>query len=296
MKTCPACGRQYGDDVTVCPEDDEPLGAVTIAGAEPDPETVVRPRRAQPIAQPRFTEISLERPAPADAEPDVRRTGVPDRVYRDEPRSAWPAVAAVTIVVAAAVVFLVYYMLSQQSGLASEVGAQITEARVAVADARARLESLPAEAPLRQRLLSLQQWDRELQGFEVSGERTREMASRAREILAQARTIAEEARVAGATVPAAPPVVPPATEEPPAGDGAEATNSSPSPESTVRSDDPAPGEPEPAEPPAPAATPATPPGTAAPKPEEPAPAPKPKGEAPPRPSDVKPPPPADPAP
>lgn len=216
MKSCPVCNRRYEEDVTVCPVDGEPLGAVTVSSAapgEPDPETAVRPRQAQPIGQPRFTEISLERPTPPPPPPPenvVRSTGVPDRVYRES--SPWPTIAAVAIVVAVAVGVLVYFVSSRNSDLATEVGAQITEARIAVADAKARLESLPPESPLRQRLLSLQQWDRELQGLELSGERTREMASRAREIASQARSIGEDARVAGATLPAIPPEVPPAIE------------------------------------------------------------------------------------
>jgi hypothetical protein len=265
MRTCPACSRQYEEDVTVCPVDGEPLGAVTVAAVppgDPDPETEVRPRRAQPIPQPRFTEISLERPAPSSP-PDavVRPTGIPDRVYRES--SPWPTIAAVTAVVAIAVAVLVYFVSSRNSDLATEVSAQITEARVAVADAKARLESLPPESPLRQRLLALQQWDRELQALELSGERTRESASRAREIAAQARSIGEDARVAGATLPTTPPVVPPAVEPAPGEElGPPSTNMSAEPGDAGTEPDAVepPTNRKPTEPPPPADTPATPPG------------------------------------
>jgi hypothetical protein len=272
MRRCPACNRQYKDDVTVCPVDGEPLGAVTIAAAssaETDPETEVRPRRAQPLERPRFTEIPLERPAPERAAPEstdpaVRATGVPDRVYRDAaPSSPWPIVAGIAIVVAAAAAVLVYFTMSNQSDLATEVGAQITEARVAIADARARLESLPTDSPLRQRLVTLGQWDRQLQQFELSGERTREMSSRAREISSQARQIGEEARAAGATIPTTPPPVVPAepeTVEQPA------TNTAPEePARDPMATEPAePAEPRNAPPPAPE-TPSTLPGETKPK-------------------------------
>src|SRR5215218_6931771 len=216
MKTCPVCGRQYADDVTVCPSDGEPLGAVTVAGAratgDVDDETLVRPKRAQPIAAPRFTEVRIGATANPPPPGDVRRTETPDRVYRE--RSPWPAISAVGALVAVGVVAAIYFVMAGQKDFDKEVGAQITDARVSVADARARLESLPMDAPLRNRLLTLQQWDRELQNLEVGHERTREVAARAREIGSQARTIGEEARVAGATVPATPPVVQPAAPQP----------------------------------------------------------------------------------
>jgi hypothetical protein len=218
MRTCPACGRQYADEVTVCPSDGEPLGAVTVTGptkaGEVEEETVVRPKRAQPLPSPRFSEVRIGAPEPAVAGVgEVRRTEVPDRVYRE--RSPWPAVAVAAVVFALGITAVIYYTMAGETDLSKEVGTQLTDARVAVADARARLESLPQDSPLRSKLLSLQQWDRELQNLELAHDRTREVASRAREIAGLARSIGEEARVAGATVPAAPPVVQPATPAPP---------------------------------------------------------------------------------
>src|SRR5262245_35619182 len=117
MRTCPVCGRKYGDEVTVCPSDGEPLAAVTATAptkaGDVEEETVVRPKRAQPIERPRFTEVRIGAPEPAVAGVgEVRRTDVPDRVYRE--RSPWPAVAAATVVVALGVAAVLYYMMSNQ--------------------------------------------------------------------------------------------------------------------------------------------------------------------------------------
>src|SRR4051794_37143405 len=100
MRTCPVCGRQYPDDVTVCPEDREPLGAVTIASATPtgdvDEGTLVRPKQARPLERPRFTEVRLGPSEPVGAPTgSVRRTDVPDRVYRERP--VWPIWTAVGV-------------------------------------------------------------------------------------------------------------------------------------------------------------------------------------------------------
>ncbi len=239
MKTCPECGSQYTDDVTVCPEDGEPLGAVTVTGprksGEIEQETIVRPKRATPLPKPRFTEVRIGDPQTGNlpVAETVHRTGAPDRVYRE--RSAWPLIAGLGVVIVAGVLLLVYFMTSGQSDLEKEVGTQITEARIAVADARARLESLPMDSPLRGKLLTLQQWDRELQNLEIGQARTREVSSRARDIASQARSVGEEARVAGATIPSSPPVVQPATPGAPVDGGVdpmaprpgEVTNTSP---------------------------------------------------------------------
>jgi hypothetical protein len=219
MRTCPVCGRQYADDVTVCPQDGEPLGAVTVTGPratdDVDEETVVRPKRAQPLAQPRFTEIRIGASGPASVATGAA-TSVPIRVARERPM--WPLVSALSALVVIGIGMAIYFAMAGQTDLAKEVGTQITDARVAVADARARLESLPMDSPLRNKLLSLQQWDRELQNLELGHDRSREVAARAREIANLARSIGEEARIAGATIPASPPVVQPAAPPPaPAG-------------------------------------------------------------------------------
>ncbi len=215
MRTCPSCARRYTDDVAVCPEDHEPLGAVTVtgpkSGVQIDEETVVRPKQARPLERPRFTEVRIGPAGSAPMHAVVSPDG-PTRVYRERP--AWPLVAAVAGVAIVVVLAAVYYITAGQSDLAKEVSAQITDARIAVADARARLESLPTDSPLRNKVLTLQQWDRELQNLELGQDRTREVAARAREIAGQARAVGEEARVAGATVPQSPPVVQPATEQP----------------------------------------------------------------------------------
>jgi hypothetical protein len=239
--------------VSACPRDGEPLDAVTVATPKAasdalDDETVVRPKRAQPIGAPRFTEVRLAPPDPPAASVDaVRRTEVPDRIIRE--RSHWPIILGLGAVLAAAVAVIAYYAVSGQADLAREIGAEITEARVAVAEARARLESLPPESPLRAQLLSLQQWERELQQLEL-GERTSSTAMRARAIASEAREISDEARAAGGA-PAAPATLP-----------APATNTSPTPTDPMAVP-PADAEPEPVEPPDPgtAPPPTLPPGT-----------------------------------
>lgn len=207
MKTCPVCSERYEDGVSVCPTDGEPLDAVTVAAAKAaevrDDETVLRPKRARPLSSPRFTEVRLERPEPQAPPPvdPVRRTEVPDRIVRET--SHWPAILGLGVILAGALAVIAWLALSGQADLAKEVGAEITEARVAVAEARARLEALPQESPLRARVLTLQQWDRELQQLEL-GERTNAVASRARTIASEARAIGDAARAAGATGAATP--------------------------------------------------------------------------------------------
>lgn len=223
MHTCPVCGRRYSADIQFCEIDGEALVATsapspTVAPADAEPETVVRPRRAQPIASepalgtPRFTQVRVDIPEgtarTASGPLRVEATGVPDRVYRERPM--WPIVTALVAVVVIASGLFLYIWMSQQSDFAAEVSTQISQARVAVADAKARLESLPSDNALRSKLLQLQNWDRELQDLELGRDRTREMAQRAREIGEAARRVGEEARNAGAIVPVAPPVVAPA--------------------------------------------------------------------------------------
>lgn len=226
MRTCPACGRRYPAEIEFCEADGEPLSSVTVAtvsqaGSEADPETVVRPRRAQPIAadsgleSPRFTQVRVDIPesgrssAPLNVpQVVVSPTGIPDQVYRERP--IWPVVAALGFVAVVASALFIYVWMSQQSDFAAEVSSQISQARVTVADAKARLESLPIDSPLRGRLLQLQNWDRELQDLELGRDRTREIAQRARDIGESARRVGEEARIAGAIVPASPPAVVPA--------------------------------------------------------------------------------------
>lgn len=202
------------------------MSAVTVAtvsqsATEIDPETVVRPRRAQPITaetrleSPRFTQVRVDIPDASRnsghlnaPQPVVVPTGTPDRVYRERPM--WPIFTALGLVAVVASVLFIYVWMSQQSDFAAEVGTQISQARVTVADAKARLESLSAESPLRGKLLQLQNWDRELQDLELGRERTREMAQRARDIGEAARRVGEEARAAGAILPTVPPPVVPA--------------------------------------------------------------------------------------
>lgn len=217
MNTCPQCGRHYPDDAVLCTIDNTSLIPSSPGGDLVDQETRVRPKAAQPIASPRFTEIPLERPA---ASTPAARPPAPPQPMRietrrpTEERPMWPIIAVFAVLILGAVGLSGWWVMSSQSDLAREVGAQISDARVQVADARARLESLPADNPLRSKLLQLQEWDRELQRFELGGDRTRDMASRAREIAGQARSVGEEARIAGAIISATPPVVPPAVPQP----------------------------------------------------------------------------------
>ena len=226
MRTCPACGRRYPVEIDFCEIDGASLAAVTVvtaseAGAEVDPETVVRPRRAQPIGadqrleSPRFTQVRVDIPESGRVSGSlntpqriVEPTGIPDRVYREKP--IWPIVASLSVVVVIASALFIYVWMSQQSDFAAEVSTQISQARVSVADAKARLESLPSDNPLRGKLLQLQNWDRELQDLELGRDRTREIAQRARDVGEAARRVGEEARIAGAIVPATPPSVVPA--------------------------------------------------------------------------------------
>lgn len=106
-----------------------------------------------------------------------------------------------------------YYVVSEQNSTGRETTALIVNARLGVADARARIESLPIDNPLRRRILTLDKWDRELQNFELSSDRTPQIASRAREIGDQAQRLSDEARAAGAPALTAPVVVAPATPQ-----------------------------------------------------------------------------------
>lgn len=286
MRTCPACGRQFPADVEFCEADGEPLSPMTVAtvspeGAAAEPETIVRPRRAQPIPSdpgieaPRFTKVRVDIPESKRTsgqlnvpEPIVVPTGTPDRVYRE--RALWPIFTALGVVVVVASALFIYVWMSQQSDFEAEVSTQISQARVTVADAKARLESLSADSPLRGKLLQLQNWDRELQDLELGRDRTREMAQRAREIGDAARRVGEEARAAGAMLPAAPPPVAPAApsnsnaslpDSPasPTMDPASPTAAPAAPASSGTGTDPAkppeggtaPGQPPPVKPPAP---------------------------------------------
>ncbi len=241
MTACPVCGREFREDISLCPFDGQQLVAVitgndSVEDAEPD--TVVRPKRAQPLGTPRFTEVQIQTPAgsaPADV---VMPTGTPDRVYPARPM--WPFVTAIAVVSAVALSIIGYLALSRQSDMSTEVGAQISEARVAVADARARLESLPTDSVLRGRILQLQQWDRELQNFELEPDRDRAMASRAREIEGLARAIGDEARAAGAAVPSAPPQVTPAVPPPAVPDASTTTATDVDPMAAKPAETPAP--------------------------------------------------------
>lgn len=226
MKTCTICGREVDDDVERCPVDGAPLTASGGEGAEPprrrveiplgegvaeEDETVVRARKAVPIPPADFTRrpvVTSASSAPRPAGPVVVPSADPG------PQTLWPAVVTIALLAAAAVGGLLFYIFSEQYTTAATVSTQITDARVAVADARARIESLPPEHLLRRRILDLDKWDRELQGFETSSEKSSEMAIRAKEIATNARNLAEDARAAGAPVPTTPPVPPPAVVPP----------------------------------------------------------------------------------
>jgi hypothetical protein len=199
MKTCTVCGRRAADDATECVFDGGAL-------EERADETTVRARPAGPVGPPRFTVEDLARPA----------TPLPNRSSAPPPpveRSLWPATIAIAVAATIGVGAFMYYLFSQRSREVDSINAQISDARIAIADAKARIESLPLENPLRQKIISLDKWDRELQGFQLSSDRSSEMGARARDILIQAEQISDQARSAGATM-AVKPVVPPPTPAP----------------------------------------------------------------------------------
>jgi hypothetical protein len=195
MKTCTVCGRQSPDDVARCRYD----GAMLVEGGD---DTRVRARPAEPVGPPRFTVEDISRPAT----PVTPRAQAPATAERP----VWPATVAIAVAATIGVAAFMYYLFSQRSREVDSINTQIADARIAVADAKARIESLPVENPLRQRIITLDKWDRELQAFQLGSERSSEMAARARDILTQAEQISDAARSAGATMNVKP-VVPPAT-------------------------------------------------------------------------------------
>jgi hypothetical protein len=199
MKTCTVCGRKAADDATVCLFDGGAL-------EESPDDTRIRPRKAEPVGAPRFTVEDLSRPA---TPPPIHAHVPPSHVER----SLWPATIAIAIAATIGVGAFMYYLFTQRTREVDSINAQIADARIAVADAKARIESLPIDNPLRQKIISLDKWDRELQGFQLGSERSSEMAARARDILTQAEQISDSARSAGATMNVKP-VVPPATPGP----------------------------------------------------------------------------------
>jgi hypothetical protein len=244
MKTCARCGKDWPDSTVQCPEDGGPLGALPevregVGGRaeegevprpprvrsevplesdndDGEPELVVRARRAVPIPPPNFTGARVLPAEPVWNEQRPSRGPVHTRrgARAGDERSLWPAVAVIALLVAVAVVGVGYYIVSEQTAAARETTTYIVNARLAVADARARVESLPVDNPLRRRILTLDKWDRELQNFELSSDRTPQIASRAREITEQAEKLSDEARAAGAPALTAPVVVTPATPQP----------------------------------------------------------------------------------
>lgn len=203
MKTCTVCGGQAPESAERCPVD----GALLVTAED---DTVVRSKPSAPVDRPRFTVEDISRPvAPRVARP----TEV--QVRTDKPM--WPVAVTIGVAATIGVAVFIYFLYSQRSREVDAINAQIADARVAVADAKARIESLPLENPLRQRIITLDKWDRELQGFQLSTERSAEMAARARDITTQAEQVSDAARSAGATM-AIKPEVPPATATPPADD------------------------------------------------------------------------------
>jgi hypothetical protein len=197
MKTCTVCGRRAQDDAARCPYDGGPLADGV------DEATLIRARPAEPVAPPRFTVEDISRPVtPVTARPPVASAAAE--------RPTWPAAVAIAVAATIGVAAFVYYLYTQRSREVDSINARISDARVAVADAKARIESLPVENPLRQKIITLDKWDRELQGFQLSPERSSEMAARARDILREAEQISDAARGAGATMTVKP-EVPPAT-------------------------------------------------------------------------------------
>jgi hypothetical protein len=197
MKVCPVCGRQAPADAARCAFDGNLL-------EDREEATRLRARPAEPVAPPRFTVEDISRPvAPASSSPTVPAAN----------RPLWPATVAIAIAATIGVGAFIYYLASQRSREVDSINAQIADARIAVADAKARIESLPVENPLRQKIITLDKWDRELQTFQLGSERSREMAARARDILSQAEKISDDARSAGATMHVRPVV--PAAEPPP---------------------------------------------------------------------------------
>ncbi len=259
MKACTACGLEHADVPGACRQDDGP-----DVGAKTEPDNVVRARRAEPIPPARFGEIRVEVPPRRSGPLPAPTVVMPHR--GEEERSLWPAIAVIALLAVGGLCGFLYYLITERNDLATEVTAQIAEARVAVAEARARVESLRPEHPLRGKILQLDKWDKELQEDLVSADRTRETAMRARDIASNARQIGEEARAAGSQSPAvitvpAPAVAPVSTVTPgtdpvapaPAGGAAESTSGAVPPADADKNPTPAPatGTQEPPTPPAP---------------------------------------------
>src|SRR5262249_6761993 len=117
---------------------------------------------------------------------------------RKEP-SPWPSVIIAMLAVAIIGVVGYFFLIR---GFNPVNGNDIAQAQQAVVDARARIESLPADNnPLSSALPQLIQWQGELNGFAAAPQKTPEMINEAHMIDDRANALAEQARKLLAALP-----------------------------------------------------------------------------------------------
>jgi hypothetical protein len=157
--------------------------------------------------------ITLDEPVERAYTTPVERANIAARpatvVYRDYPGAdrkggSWGwAFAVIALVLAAAAVAYIFY--GDRLRGRTTTGGAVLEAQQAVTDARARVDSLPKDHPLRAYLPQLAQWQGELRAYSEVGEYNAEIIERAGLYRQKAEEIADQARAAAQARGIAPP-------------------------------------------------------------------------------------------
>ena len=164
-----------------------------------DESTIVRPRAASTQADPaRTTSIHTGQDAAYLDESDLRS----DRIYyypRKRGASTGLVVTLVGLLVVAVGIAAYFYYNGFTSGTGSPQDS-ISSAQQSIADAIARVESLPTDHPLRGYLPQLEQWQGELRAYSQMPDRTDAMKTAADQYKLKADQISGQARIAAAAL------------------------------------------------------------------------------------------------
>jgi serine/threonine protein kinase len=210
-----------------------PFSRISVPLGEPelvdDEQTLVRPRPRTPVAVASLegdiesgragdmrgddsTSITLDEPIDPQHPTPSETANVAPRpatvIYRDysgeyRSRGGWGWAVAVIVMVLAGLASAFYFYGDRLAGRATTGGA-VLEAQEAVTDARARVDSLPKDHPLRAYLPQLAQWQGELRAYSEVGEYNAEIIDRASLYRQKAEEIADQARAAAQPGRAAP--------------------------------------------------------------------------------------------
>lgn len=164
----------------------------------PDESTIVRPRAASAPDPARTTPIHTGQGAGYQEESDLRT----DRIYyypRKRAASTGLVVTLVGLLVVALGVAAYLYFNGSTSGTDSAKDS-ISSAQQSIADAIARVESLPTDHPLRGYLPQLEQWQGELRAYSQMPDRTDAMKTAADQYKVKADQISGQAKIAAAAL------------------------------------------------------------------------------------------------